>query len=290
MSRLMGFVDRLLPPLLMAASVTLLTAGLLSYGAPLADGTSGTSGSAATGPGPGGGGPPGNPGDLGTPAPGGGSFAAPSTGPVSSASAGATATSTVTTSLPPGSSPGVPGSTPGPGTTPGPGPDASVATRVVVPSEGIDLPVVSRDLAVPGQGPDQYPPCDVAVYHTAFQQPGEQGTTYIYAHARAGMFLPLLQASLKNDGAALIGDLIQVYTDDDREYVYQISLVDRHATDYSLADNLPPGESQLILQTSEGPRGTVPKLQIQALPIDVLTASDAAAHPKAKPRACYNTP
>ena len=72
-----------------------------------------------------------------------------------------------------------------------------MATRVVIPSLGIDLPIVSRDLAVPNQGPDVYPPCDVAVYHTSFQQPGQPGTAYLYAHARDGMFLPLLNASLR---------------------------------------------------------------------------------------------
>ena len=64
--------------------------------------------------------------------------------------------------------------------------------RVIIPSLRIDLPVISRDLRVPGQGPDGYPPCDVALYQTAFGQPGQPGTTYLYAHAREGMFLPLL--------------------------------------------------------------------------------------------------
>ena len=160
----------------------------------------------------------------------------------------------------------------------------------MIESEGIDLPIVSRELRVPDQGPDRYPPCDVAVYHTAFQQPGEDGSTYIYAHARDGMFLPLLTAAERRDGASLIGDLVQVYTDDDREYVYEITLVKRHAIDFSLAEDVPPGVSQLVLQTSEGPPGTLPKLQILAEPIDVLRASQADAHPKAHPRACYGVP
>ena len=83
---------------------------------------------------------------------------------------------------------------------------------------------------------------------------------------------------------------MQVYTDDDHEYVYAISLVKRHAVDFSLAENVPPGVSQLVLQTSEGPRGTVPKLQILAAPVEVLGATAAEAHPAAKPRACYGVP
>ena len=68
------------------------------------------------------------------------------------------------------------------------------------------------------------------------------------------------------NGASLIGDLVEVFTDDDLEHVYQITLVKRHAIDFSLAEDLPPGASELILQTSEGPRGTIPKLQVVAEP------------------------
>jgi hypothetical protein len=165
-----------------------------------------------------------------------------------------------------------------------------VATRVVVAALAIDLPVISRDRRVRDQGPDQYPPCDVALYHTAFEQPGEPGTTYLYAHARAGMFLPLLESSLRRNGRAMLGDLVQVYTSDDRVYVYRITRVKRHALDFSLAVDLDPGEQRLILQTSEGPRGTVPKLQVAAAFVEVLPATRRQARPRAHPRACYNTP
>ena len=81
-----------------------------------------------------------------------------------------------------------------------------------------------------------------------------------------------------------------VYTDDNLRYVYAITVVKPHATDFSIAENVAPGASQLVLQTSEGPRGTVPKLQILAELQDVLAADQTAAHPQAKPRACYDTP
>ncbi len=165
-----------------------------------------------------------------------------------------------------------------------------VATRIVIASRHIDLPIISRDRRVKGQGPDKYPPCDVALYHTAFEQPGEAGTTYIYAHAREGMFLPLLKASTRRNGASLIGALVQVYTSDHKEYVYQIIRVKRHALDFSLALDAPRNAHQLILQTSEGPRGTVPKLQVLAEPVDVIRVSNGEANPKPHPRACYNTP
>lgn len=275
MKRLLRFANALLPALLMAASVTLLAAGLLSYGAP-AVGAGALSQPPPIGANPTAAPPgtaePGDPGELPSPPP-------PPTASIGSASP----------------SPGPP-ARPGPNSSAAvtsPSPSASpvpVATRIVMPAEGIDLPIVSRDLRVPNQGPDRYPPCDVAVYHTAFQQPGQDGTTYIYAHARDGMFLRLLDASETGDGASLIGDLVQVYTDDDREYIYEITVVKRHAVDFSIAENVPLGISQLVLQTSEGPAGTLPKLQILAVPIDVLGATAADAHPEAHPRACFGTP
>jgi hypothetical protein len=156
------------------------------------------------------------------------------------------------------------------------------ASRVVVPALGIDLPVVSSDLQPP---PDNYPLCDVAQYLTTFGQPGQDGTTYLYAHARPGMFGPLLQASLRADGAELIGVPVDVYTSDARVYRYRIFRVQRHATDYS-ATVVKPGERRLILQTSEGPYGTIPKLVVAAEPVSEGPADAAEATPQARPRDC----
>jgi hypothetical protein len=128
----------------------------------------------------------------------------------------------------------------------------------------------------------------VALYHTAFGQPGQPTTTYLYAHAREGMFLPLLDASEQRDGASLLGALVQVYTSDSRLHVYQITRVKRHAIDFSLVDEAPPGTEQLILQTSEGPRGTVPKLQVLAEPLSVTDATPQEALPVARPRPCFD--
>lgn len=104
------------------------------------------------------------------------------------------------------------------------------------------------------------------------------------------MFLPLLEASQRRNGASLLGALVQVYTSDDKEHVYQITKVRRHALDFSLAFDADPAAQQLILQTSEGPRGTVPKLQVLAVPVDVLDVSEREANPTPHPRACYDTP
>ena len=163
-----------------------------------------------------------------------------------------------------------------------------VATRVTIPSQQIDLPIISRQERVPGQGPDLYPPCDVALFHDAFGQPGSDGSTYLYAHAREGMFLPLLEASEQQDGAELLGALVEVYTADDRLYVYEIFQVKRHAIDFSLALGVPSGEQRVVLQTSEGPRGTVPKLQVAARLISELPATRDESRPRARPAPCYD--
>ncbi len=156
-------------------------------------------------------------------------------------------------------------------------------TRVVVGALRIDLPVVATQ--------SSYPLCDVAQYllqpDYKIGFPGVNGrTTYLYAHARKGMFLPLLDASKVNNGDSLKGLLVQLYSDDDRLYSYVITDVKRHATDFILASSVGPEEQRLILQTSEGPAGTVPKLQVAATLLSVAPAAHAEAHPAAHPRAC----
>lgn len=265
--RLLRAADRLMPALLMAASVTLLAAGFLWYGSPGATGSD--EAYAAVRP-PASAAPQADPGAFArsTAAPAGATEAA-TLGPSTSASGSATPARSPATPLPNGSSAPV-----------------AVATRIAIPSLEIDLPIISRDLVIPNQGPAQYPPCDVAIFHSAFGQPGQAGATYLYAHARPGMFLPLLTASEQRNGASMLGSIVEVYTDDNHRYVYTITLVKRHATDFSIADAA-PGRSVLVLQTSEGPRGTIPKLQVLAQLQDVLPAAPPDAHPKPRPRACY---
>lgn len=155
-----------------------------------------------------------------------------------------------------------------------------VATRVVVPRLGIDLPVMLQE----GDQYGTYPLCDVALYLPYLSQPGRGRATYIYAHAREGMFLPLLIASQSNDGKRLIGDIVQVYTSDNYEFIYQISEVHRHTTDLSLA--FAATTEEVFLQTSEGPAGTIPKLQVIATYVSSTQVNPKDAHPPARPRIC----
>jgi hypothetical protein len=156
------------------------------------------------------------------------------------------------------------------------------ASRVVVPELGIDLPVISGDL----QPPPNYPLCDVAAYVTRFNQPYEAGITYLSAHAQKGMFLPLLEASQREDGRELLGLGVDVYTNDGVRYRYMIKRVVRHATDYSILAEIPLTERHLILQTSEGVFGTREKLQVVASFEEEQPVDLAEATPVASPRDC----
>ncbi len=160
-------------------------------------------------------------------------------------------------------------------------------TRLVIKALGIDLPIVSGDLLVPANPPD-YPLCDVAQYLTTYRFPGRPGTTtWIYGHARPGMLLPLLDVSMVKDGAKLVGLRADLYSDGARRYTYRIAKVLRHATDRSSAVNVPESDRRLVLQTSEGPRGTIPKLQVVAEFESVTAVDPLEAMPPPSPRACF---
>ncbi len=167
--------------------------------------------------------------------------------------------------------------------SPSPSPDASperaTATRIVIAPLRIDLPVI--------EGPDTYPLCDVAMYIKELAQPGEPGATYIYAHARTGMFLPLLTEVRRDDGKRMLGMLVQVYTSDDVLHLYEIVEVrPLVAFDEALKEPLAATTEQLWLQTSIGPKGTSEKMQVIAKPLSTSPADPAAARPEPKPVAC----
>ncbi len=156
-----------------------------------------------------------------------------------------------------------------------------VATRVRVAALEIDLPVVA-----PG-GPGEYPLCNVAMYFGALGQPGQGRATYLFAHARTGMFLPILEASKVQNGKAMLGMVVEVWTSDDQRFLYEITEVRRHVPfDSGLDEPFAITSDQLWLQTSEGSGKEFPKLQVVAEPISQQAADPADAHPVAKPVAC----
>jgi hypothetical protein len=155
-----------------------------------------------------------------------------------------------------------------------------VATRVVIPALKIDLPVIK-----PAGGPGAYPQCNVAMYITDLHQPGQGMATYIYAHARDGMFGPIWNLAIRTGKPEkMLGMVVEVYTSDDQRFVYEIKKVLLHQK--TLDDVGKSGSEELWLQTSEGPDASYPKTQLLALPIGVLPATHAAAHPTPHPVNC----
>lgn len=150
------------------------------------------------------------------------------------------------------------------------------ATRVRISTLGIDLPVIA--------GTTSYPKCNVAMYLRTLWQPREPGVTFLYAHARTGMFLPLLNYSKINNGAGLIGRVVAVYTSDSKIHYYKIDRVRRHVSSMSSAIGVT--SERLWLQTSEGPNWTYPKVIVEARRTSTGTTTYAASHPTARPVSC----
>lgn len=173
--------------------------------------------------------------------------------------------------------------TPAPSDEPTPSPEPTppadrVATRVVIRDLKIDLPVIDQPASA------TYPLCNVAMYLRELHQPGFGGATYLYAHARAGMFLPILNASKVANGARMIGMEVDVYTSDDQLFTYTITEVRRHQLDLDAA--VAATTEQIWLQTSEGPKGTRPKTQVVGELVSSGPADHEAAHPVARPKVC----
>ena len=158
------------------------------------------------------------------------------------------------------------------------------ATRVVIPALKIDLPVVA--------GPNGYPFCNVAMYIDNLGkplrdlgQPGRGIATYLFAHARDGMFGPIYENAIaKHQPGKMLGMIVQLYTSDNKLYLFEIKKVLLHQL--SLDAAFAADTEQLWLQTSEGPKGTPGKTQLKAQLLSVGDADPKDAHPKAKPVNC----
>ena len=166
-------------------------------------------------------------------------------------------------------------------TSPSPSAPADrVATRVVVPALKIDLPIVK-----PVGGSNTYPQCNVAMYIKELHQPGQGGATYLYAHARDGMFGPIYHLATEvRKPQKMLNMIVQVYTSDDQVFEYYVTQVLLHQTSLNAA--LDATTEELWLQTSEGPKGTVGKTQVRAELLTVGPANHAAAHPTPHPVNC----
>ncbi len=128
--------------------------------------------------------------------------------------------------------------------------------RVRVPRLRIDLPVaegiIQRDVE------QQQTPEGFAFHLPGTSIPGEPGNTYIYSHARAGMFLSLWDAR--------DGDEVLVVAPDGRILSYVVREVRPRVapTDVSVAQSTP--DQRLTLQTSTGPSPNDPRFVVIAIP------------------------
>jgi sortase family protein len=135
-----------------------------------------------------------------------------------------------------------------------PPPAASSGFRIEIARLGINLPIAEGDVprdVNKAQTPEYY----------AFHLPGTSmfgaGNTYIYAHARVGMFLSLWNAR--------VGDVVIVRTPSGpREYVVAEIHPRVPPTEVSWAG--PTQDTRLTLQTSTGPYGTDPRFVVIARP------------------------
>ena len=244
-SALSAVRTRLLPALLTALGVVLITAGLLSYADPTTAGTVPDQSPTAI--------------EL-SPDP------------------------SATLEVPSPSASDAPSGSPGATAAPTQAAGRPHATRVVVPALDIDLPVVA--------GPNGYPYCNVAMYIDGLGkplqdlgQPGRGIATYLFAHARDGMFGPIYEDAIqKHKPDKLLGMIVQVYTSDNKLYLYEVKKVLLHQLNLDAAFGA--NSEQLWLQTSEGPKGTPGKTQLKATLLSVGDADPADAHPKPKPVNC----
>jgi sortase (surface protein transpeptidase) len=148
-----------------------------------------------------------------------------------------------------------------PGALPTAKPITIAGSRIAVPRLGIDLPLELGEIArdVPREGYAGATPENVAFVFPSSRLPGEGGNTYIYAHARVGMFLSLWGAKL--------GDEVIIYRPDDgARRSYRVALIAPRVnpTDARWLD--PNGEERLTLQTSTGPNPGDPRFIVVAYP------------------------
>ena len=152
--------------------------------------------------------------------------------------------------------------------TPTGGSFASVPTRAPAPAipDGyrikiarlaIDLPIVEGDLerdAVRLETPD-----NVALHLPGSAVPGDGSNSYVYAHARHGMFLNLWSARE--------GDEVLIVTPAGRELRYVVSEVHPRVDPTDVSWVAGTAGERLTLQTSTGPKTGDPRFVVVALPV-----------------------
>jgi LPXTG-site transpeptidase (sortase) family protein len=142
---------------------------------------------------------------------------------------------------------------PTPAPTNGPIPDGY---RIEVPRLGIDLPIaegdIERDVVV------QKTPENFAFHFPGTAIPGTFGNSYIYAHARTGMFLTLWNAR--------VGDQVSITTPAGVELKFVVTEVHPKVPPADTSWLQPSADERLTLQTSTGPNRDDPRFVVIAGP------------------------
>ena len=135
-------------------------------------------------------------------------------------------------------------------------PPIPLGYRIQIPRLGIDLPIMEGDLerdTALQQTPENY-----AFHLPGTAIPGRGANSYLYAHARRGMFITLWNAA--------VGDEVWISTPDGTAMRYVVSEIHPRVPpdDVSWAMATPP--DRLTLQTSTGPNPSDPRFVVIALP------------------------
>ncbi|MDQ2952005.1 MAG: sortase [Chloroflexota bacterium] len=140
--------------------------------------------------------------------------------------------------------------------SPTPLPPIPLGYRVQLPRLGIDLAILEGDIerdTVQLQTPENY-----AFHLPGTAIPGTGANSYLYAHARRGMFLSLWDAK--------IGDVVWISTPDGRALKYVVSEVHSRVPPEQVVWATPSAPDRLTLQTSTGPNPSDPRFVVVALP------------------------
>ena len=129
--------------------------------------------------------------------------------------------------------------------------------RIKIARLAIDLPIVEGDLE--RDAVRQETPENVALHLPGSAIPGDGSNTYIYAHARRGMFLSLWSARE--------GDEVVLLTPSGRELRYVVSEVHPRVDPNDVSWVARTAGERLTLQTSTGPNPGDPRFVVVAIPV-----------------------
>lgn len=177
----------------------------------------------------------------------------PPSAPLSRQPAVATASVAASPSPPPTATPSA---APTAVASPTPTPPIPAGYRIQIARLAIDLEIIEGDVerdTVLQQTPEHY-----AFHLPGTGIPGTGTNSYIYAHARTGMFLSLWNTR--------VGDVVVIRTPDGRSLRYVVSEIHPRVPPSEVGWASPTPPDRLTLQTSTGPNPGDPRFVVVALP------------------------